>query len=79
MECYLSSEPKIRSYRKRMLSLWLKKGMFWVSEQKSVDKTNTIPRNSWMTELEIEELERKVAGSDSFIVEEARSVEVLPA
>ena len=23
MECYLSSEPKIRGYRKRMLSLWL--------------------------------------------------------
>ena len=31
-----------------------------------------------MTKLQIEELERKVTGSDSFIVEEARSVEVLP-
>ena len=31
-----------------------------------------------MTELEIEELERKVIGSDSVIVEEARSDEVLP-
>ena len=31
-----------------------------------------------MTELEIEELERKVTGSDSVIVEETRSVEVLP-
>ena len=31
-----------------------------------------------MTELEIEELERKVTGRDSVIVEEARSVEVLP-
>ena len=30
-----------------------------------------------MTELEIEELERKVTGSDSVIVEEARSVETL--
>ena len=29
-----------------------------------------------MTELEIEELERKVHGRDSVIVEEARSVEV---
>ena len=33
MECYLLSELKIRGYRKRMLSLWLQKGMFWVSEQ----------------------------------------------
>ena len=31
-----------------------------------------------MTELEIEELERKVIGSDSVIVEEAISVEALP-
>ena len=31
-----------------------------------------------MTELEIEELERKVTRSDSVIVEEARSVEALP-
>ena len=52
--------------------------MFWVSEQRLVDQTNTIRRNSWMTELEIEELERKVTGSDSVIVEEARSVEALP-
>ena len=31
-----------------------------------------------MTELEIEELERKVTGSDSFIAAEARSDKVLP-
>ena len=78
MECYLFSQPKIRGYRKRMLSLWLQKGMFWVSEQRLVDQTNTIRRNSWMTELETEELERKVNGSDSAIVEEARSIEALP-
>ena len=78
MECYLLGEPKIRGYRKRMLSLWLQKGMLWVSEQRLVDQGNTIRRNSWMTELEIEELERKVTGSDSVIVEEARSVKALP-
>ena len=60
MEWYLLSEPNIRRYRKRMLSLWLQNGMFWVSEQRLVDQANTIRRNSWMTELEIEELERKV-------------------
>ena len=35
-------------------------------------------RNNWMTELEIEELERKVTGSDSVIAAEARSSEALP-
>ena len=78
MECYLLSEPKIRGYRKHMLSLWQQKGMFWVSEQRLVDQANTIHRNSWMTELEIEELERKVTGSDSVIAAEARSVEAFP-
>ena len=53
-------------------------GMFWVSEQRLDDQANTIHSNSWMTELEIEELESKVTGSDSVIVEEARSVEALP-
>ena len=52
--------------------------MFWVSEQRFVDEANTLSRNSWMTDLEIEELERKITGSDSVIVEEARSVEALP-
>ena len=78
MECYLLSEPKIRGYKKCMLSLWQQKGMFWVSEQRLVDQANTVCRNSWMTELEIEELERKVTGSDSIIAAEARSVEALP-
>ena len=72
------SEPKIRGYRKRMLSLWLQKCMFWVSERRLVDQANTIRRNSWMTELEIEKLERKVTGSDSVIVAEARTVQDLP-
>ena len=51
--------------------------MFWVSEERLIDQANTIRRNSWMTELEIEELERKVTRTDRVIVEEARSVEAL--
>ena len=61
-----------------MQSLWLQKGIFWVSEERLVDQANTIHRNSWMAELEIGELERKVTGSDSVIVEEAKRVEALP-
>ena len=48
-----------------MVSLWLKKDMFWASEQKLVDQANTTRRNSWMAELEIEELERNLARNDS--------------
>ena len=52
--------------------------MFWVSEQRLVDQASPIRRNSWMTELEIQELERKVTGSNSVILEEARGVEAFP-
>ena len=31
------------------LSIWLQKGMFWVSEQRLVDEANTFRSNSWMT------------------------------
>ena len=77
MECYLLSEPKIRGCRKRILGLWLQKCMFCVSEQRLVDQANSIRGNSWMTELEIEALARKVTGSDSFLAEETRGVETL--
>ena len=46
MECYLLGEPNIRGFRKRMLSLWVQKGMFWVSEQRLVGQANIIRRNS---------------------------------
>ena len=62
-ECYLSKEP--RGYRKHILSLWLNKGMFCVSEQRLVDQVDIIHKNSWMIELEIEELERNLADNDS--------------
>ena len=66
MECYLLSEPKVRGYRKRILRLWLNKGMFWVSQQRLVDQGNTLSRNSWMTELEIEELESNLTENNSY-------------
>ena len=78
MECYLLSEPKIRGYKNGMMILRLQKVMFWVLEQRLVDQENTIRTNSWITELEIEELEREVAGSNSVIIEETRSIEALP-
>ena len=50
----------------------MQKRIFWVSEQRLVDQANTIRKNSWMTELEIEELERKVNRGNGVIVAETR-------
>ena len=66
MKGYLLSEPKVTGYRRQMLNLWLNIGMFWVSEQRLLDHAKTIHRNSWMNELEIEELERNLAENDSY-------------
>ena len=57
-----------------MLSLWLNEGMFWESEQRLVGQESTIRRNSWTTELEIEELERNLAENESY-KEEDRKVD----
>ena len=65
MKCYLLSKPKVRGCSKHMLSACLNKGMFWLSQQRLVDQAHTIRTNSWMNELGIEELERKLAENDS--------------
>ena len=64
MECYLLSKSKARGYRKHMLSFWLNNGIFWVSKEKLVDQANIIHRNSLITVLEIEDLERNLAEND---------------
>ena len=64
MECKLLRKTKFRGYRKRMVSLWLNKEMFWV--RRLVDQANNIRRNLWMTELKIEELERNFAENCSW-------------
>ena len=46
------------------------KGTFCVSEQRLVDQANTTRRNSWMTELVIEELKRNLAENDIYKGEE---------
>ena len=45
--------------------------MFWESEKTLVDQANTIRKNSWMAELELEEMERNLAGNDSYKEEES--------
>ena len=54
MECCRASQPKLLGYRKGMLSIWLEKGMFWV------DQANAIRKNRWITEIELEEIEKNL-------------------
>ena len=60
MECYLRSEPKKRGYRQRMKKLWDTKGVFEANEGRLADQARAIRTNSWLTDLEIEEINRKI-------------------
>ena len=74
MERYLLSQSKIWAYSEFMAAKEYLLGI----RTRLVDQANIIRRNSWMTELEIEELERRVTGSDSVIAAEARGIGALP-
>ena len=60
MECYYRSVPSRRGYRKRMLDLWREKSMFIVTEQRLVDQSNQIRKRGWLTDLELEEIIRRI-------------------
>ena len=50
--------------------------MYVLGIRRLVDQGNTICRNSWLTELEIEELERNLAENDSCKEEEVLLIQV---
>ena len=60
MECYFRSNPSRLKHRKRMLELWNSKGLFFITEQQLVDQANNTCKSVWLTEIELEEIERKI-------------------
>ena len=60
MECYFCSNPSRMGYRKRMLELWNIKGLFFITKWRLVDQANSIRKRGWLTEIELEETERKM-------------------
>ena len=61
MECYFKSRiPLIRGYRKRMHQYWTEKGGFEVTEQRLADQARQIRLKGWLSELEMEEIQREV-------------------
>ena len=62
MQCYYQSMPSRNGYRKRMLQIWVEKGMFQVTEQRLVDQANQLRKKQWLSELELEEIGRLIEG-----------------
>ena len=62
MMSYFKSEPLKRGYRKRMLEIWKEIGTFDLKEQQLADQVRSIRKNRLISEVEMEELKRKVEG-----------------
>ena len=62
MECYYyyRSEPGCTGYSKRMHSIWTRRDMFPVTEQKLIDQKNQIIKKQWLSNLEHEEIKQSI-------------------
>ena len=56
----IQSVPSRKGYRKRMLKAWKEREMFTVTEQRLVDQANQIRKKNWISDLEMEEIQREV-------------------
>ena len=59
-KCYLLSDPQTRGYRRRMTSLWHERGNHDATEQRIADQQRAIVRRNWLSEIEREEIKRKI-------------------
>ncbi|XP_063594921.1 uncharacterized protein LOC134771895 [Penaeus indicus] len=60
IKCYFESVPSRKGYRKRMLAAWQEREMFIVTEQRLVDQANQIRKKKWLSDLEMEEIQKEV-------------------
>ena len=60
MKCFYKSEPSKRGYRKRMFAKWQEIGVFNVSEQRLADQVRAIKNNNFLSNVELEEIEREI-------------------
>ena len=60
MEYYYESDPEKRGYRRRMHSLWMERGKFFVKERILMDQKRVILEKGQLTDLMIEETRRNI-------------------
>ena len=60
MRCFYQSDPTKRGYRKQMMKIWREVGVFEVIEQRLADQTRVIRTNGWLSEVELDEIQRKI-------------------
>ena len=71
IKCYFESVPSRKGYRKRMLAAWQPREMFFVTEQWLVDQANQIRKKKWLSDLEMEEIQRGVEEGEDLEADES--------
>ena len=59
-KCFYKSDPSQRGYRKRMIKIWKEIGVFDTTEQRLADQSRAIRTNGWLSEIEMEEIQREI-------------------
>ena len=60
MRCFYKSDPTRTGYRKRMIAIWRDIGTFEITEQRLVDQVRVVRANEWLTEVELQEIAKKI-------------------
>ena len=78
MECYFLSKPvddvgkPIRGYRRRMHKVWNERQTFKVTEQRLCDQARMSRKNGWLTQVELEEIQRKLTAEEEVTMHESQ-------
>ena len=60
MRCFYQNDPTRGVYWKWMIAIWREIGAFKITEQRLVHQARVVRTNEWLTEVELEEIRRKV-------------------
>ena len=65
MQCYYRKEYEGNGYRKRMHATWNEMRMFNVTGQRLVDQKNNILKRKWLSDLELEEIQKNIEDTEN--------------
>ena len=80
-KCFFRSKPfdddgkPIRGYRQRMMQEWTEHGVFEITEQRLCDQARAIRKNGWLSDLELENIQRMIEAESEIVNESIEDVE----
>ena len=81
MECFFRSksfdddDKPIRGYRQRLMQEWKEHGVFEITEKRLCDQAKAIRKNGWLSDLELENIQRLIEAKSEIVNESIEDVE----